>query len=391
MKVCFITTSFPAYQGDIQSPFIFQLAKHLVKKGVHLTVVCPFYKKSRASDELIDGISIRRFSYFPRFLQTLTEKGGVGDFRKNIWSFVQLPFFLMGMFFKSFREAKHADILHCQWALSGLVGVFVNFFLKKPLVVSLRGEDLKAIHHTFMQPFFTFVLRHADYITSNNQHHINNVLPFTTHARVIKNGVDTALFKPRNKRQIRTQLHLPNKKIVLFVGWLVPRKGVTYLLEAIALVVHSYKNVLFLFIGDGPLKKSLVEKANSLGIQEHVLFLGSQNQDTVALYHSAVDLFVLPSLYEGMPNVVMEAFASGVPAVATDVSGTSELVQNNINGLLVRSEHVDQLATALLTLLENDRLLVAYGKAARRTIDTMKLTWDHSAENHIKLYKELLQ
>ena len=392
MKVCFITTSFPAYQGDIQSPFIYQLAKHLSMQKIDLTVVCPRYKKSRSNNEDMEGVHVQRFSYFPKVLQTLTEKGGIADFKRNPWSLFQLPFFLKAMTRKAWLASKDADIIHCQWALSGIAGVLVKKWRKKPLVISLRGEDLKALKSKLMRPVFKWIIKHADWVTSNNEFHINQVKHMAKGVSVIRNGVDTTVFRIRPKQRMRKKLNLPQKKsLVLFVGWLVERKGVQYLLDAIPEVVQRHKEVAFLIIGEGNLYDILAQKAEKNNVRQCVHFLGKKSQAQVAEYMAAADIFVLPSLYEGMPNVVMEAFASGLPVVATDVCGTAELVQHKVNGLLVRSEKSHELAQSILTLLKDKQLAVKYSKAALQTITKQHLTWEKSAELHKKLYKRIIE
>ncbi len=392
MKICCITTSFPAYKDDVQSPFIYVLAKNLVKQGVDLTVVCPYYKKSKDKNEILDGIKVKRFAYFPRSIQTLTEKGGISDFKKNIWSLVQLPFFMCGMFLKAYKEAKNSQVIHCQWALSGVVGVFVKLVRKKPLIISLRGEDVKALNNRWMRMILKKVIKRADYVTANNEFHINKVLPFAKNVRVIRNGIDTVAFRPRPKKELRKKLQLENnKKIVLFVGWLVERKGIQYLIEAIPAVVKEYTGVVFLLIGDGPLRESLEKKAAEKKISQYVQFLGKKTQSEVAEYMAAADIFALPSLYEGMPNVVMEAFASGLTAVATDVCGTSEVVEHKKNGLLIRSENPKELAEGIALLLKNEDLRKKYSREALATIKKLRLTWERCAVLHKNLYGEVLR
>lgn len=392
MKVCFVTTSFPAYQGDIQSPFIYQLAKHLVKRKVELTVVCPKYKKSRASQETMEGIHIDRFTYFPKKIQTLTETGRIASFKTNPWSLLQLPFFMKMMILKTNKVAKDADIIHCQWALSGIAGVIAKKIRNKPLIVSLRGEDLKALNNPLMRPLFKWVIRNADYITANNEFHIKQIKHLAKKVRVIRNGIDASIFKIRNKKQIREKLQLPEKKtLILFVGWLVKRKGIHHLLDAIPSVIKEQRNVRFLVIGEGELHDQLLHQAKENKIESYVSFLGKKPLEEVAEYMSAADLLVLPSLYEGMPNVVMEAFASGLPVIATDVCGTAELVKNKVNGLLVKAGDVQGLSRSLTTVLENKKLAGKLSKNALETIKKQRLTWEKSAELHIKLYEEVLR
>src|SRR3989344_166641 len=391
MKVCFVTTSFPAYQGDIQSPFIYQLAKHLAQRKVDLTVICPNYKKSKAKNEVMEGIKVKRFSYFPRFLQTLTEKGRIASFKNNHWSLLQLPCFLKAMIWKTWKESKNVDLIHCQWALSGIAGVIGKKLRKKPLVVSLRGEDLKALHNPLMKPIFKWVINNADYITSNNEFHINQVKPLKKQVQVIRNGVDAALFKIRPKQAMRKKLNLAQSKtLVLFVGWLVERKGIQYLIDAIPEVIRKHEEVEFIIIGEGNLQQTLMQKVKRENLQQYVKFLGKKSQAQVAEYMSAADIFVLPSLYEGMPNVVMEAFASGLPVIATDVCGTAELVLHKGNGLLIKPKNPREITQSLLTFLQNKQLMSRYAKAAQQTIQKQHLTWDKCAEGHIKLYKKII-
>ncbi|RMF05382.1 hypothetical protein D6764_04870, partial [Candidatus Woesearchaeota archaeon] len=104
MKVLIITTSFPAFGGHHQSPFVYNLCKHLAKKHeVH--VVCPFYRESKASEEILDNIHVHRFRYmWPLRLQTLTEGGGIpSNLKRSFWAWIQLALFIKFMFFRSFR------------------------------------------------------------------------------------------------------------------------------------------------------------------------------------------------------------------------------------------------------------------------------------------------
>ena len=141
MKICVITTSYPAYKGHFQSPFVYELTKNLVKNKQNVEVVCPFYKISKSKQETIEGIKIHRFQYaYPRFFQKLTSGGGIpSNMKSSFLAKIQLPFFLLSMMIKSFKVAKKCDIVHAQWALSGLIGVFIKKIYKKPLILTTRG------------------------------------------------------------------------------------------------------------------------------------------------------------------------------------------------------------------------------------------------------------
>jgi len=175
-----------------------------------------------------------------------------------------------------------------------------------------------------------------------------------TRMSVIWNSADEDDFKPRLKRDAKKSLNLPlEKKIILFVGRLAPVKGICYLIRAMPLILRGREAIL-LIIGEGPERSSLQHLVKTLNLQSTVLFLGHIYPKKLALYYNAADTFVLPSLIEGHPVVLLEAMASGLPIVATDVGGNNESVIDGVNGLLVCSRNQHALARAL-NLVLNDK------------------------------------
>jgi colanic acid/amylovoran biosynthesis glycosyltransferase len=175
---------------------------------------------------------------------------------------------------------------------------------------------------------------------------------------VVHCGVDTQAFptrhgERRNARPLR----------ILNVGRLVPVKGQAVLLEAVALVRRRGVDGRLTIVGDGPLRESLRDTARSLGIEDSVDFPGSIGQDDIAAHYGNADLFCLPSLREGVPVVIMEAMASGVPVIASRIMGIPELVEDEVTGLLVAPGRADLLAEAIIRLASNhelsDRLAIA--------------------------------
>src|SRR5206468_10403614 len=122
-----------------------------------------------------------------------------------------------------------------------------------------------------------------------------------------------------------------------------------------------------IIVGDGPLRPQLENMAKALGITNSVEFTGMQSNVVAQLHRGR--LAVLPSRWEGMPNAVLEAMASGLPCVATRVSGSEDIIQHGVNGLLVESEDYHGMAQALLTLLDDLPLAQQYGRAARATVE----------------------
>ena len=148
-------------------------------------------------------------------------------------------------------------------------------------------------------------------------------------------------------------------KQLLFVGRLAAVKGVPLLLEALA---HTHSEAHLTLIGDGPERADLEAEAARLGLSDRVTFAGYKSQDEVALALGEADIFVLPSFAEGVPVVLMEAMATGLPVVATAVGGVTELVQDGVSGVIVPPGDVKALVRALDGLFADPKMGAAMGK-----------------------------
>lgn len=182
----------------------------------------------------------------------------------------------------------------------------------------------------------------------------------------ISNGVDTDIFQPRSdeKTAIRTKLGFePERFYIGTVGNLRPVKNHALLLRACKQLCMEQDDVRLIIAGTGPLKEPLNELAGQLGIQHKIRLLGARTDIPEVL--NALDLFVLPSLSEGMPNAVLEAMACGLPVVATEVGGVSEVVEHGVTGLLVPSEDEEALASRLEELVCSETKRQMLGKNAR--------------------------
>lgn len=152
----------------------------------------------------------------------------------------------------------------------------------------------------------------------------------------------------------------PNKKIIFSAGRLVEQKGFEYLLDAAAILKKQSDDLIFIVAGEGRLENKLKRLVNKLNLQDSFYFWGYiENVDT---YIKGCTLFVLPSLFEGMPNAVMEAMALGKPVIATNVNGVNELVEDGKTGIIIPPKDSQKLAEAIDTLIDNTKLLELYGK-----------------------------
>ncbi len=191
--------------------------------------------------------------------------------------------------------------------------------------------------------------------------------------RIVPNGVDTEKFKPNeNLQAVRKQFGLGNEPSVLFVGSLIQRKGLPFLVEAAKKIVKEQPDTKFLIVGEGPLKKQLTTSIESANLSGSFKFLGNLKDDLLPSVYNCADVFVLPSIQEGQGIVLLEAQASGKPVVAFDMGGVNEAVRNKETGLLVKRGSSDELADALLKLLSDKALREKMGANGRRFV-TRKL------------------
>ena len=204
---------------------------------------------------------------------------------------------------------------------------------------------------------------------------------------VVPNGADAAVFMPRDAGEARRRLAVPEGgPVISYVDKLVPRKGVDTLIEAMGLLARREGGAPHLVMaGIGPMRDGLEHRARELGVEGHLTWLGKVPHDEVGWVMSTGDVFVLPSLSEGLPTVVCEAMACGLAVVATAVDGTPEIVDDPATGLLVQPHDADGLAGALARVLDDPVLRSQMGAEALRRSEA-DYTWAANARRMEDVY-----
>ncbi len=205
--------------------------------------------------------------------------------------------------------------------------------------------------------------------------------------KAIVNGVDTERFspKPEIKNEVRAKLGLKKDRICIgTVGSLRPVKNQMLLINACKVVFSRFEHVEVLIVGEGPLKTQLMQTVASLGFSERIHFAGSQSNIPEIL--NALDIFVLPSLSEGMPNAVLEAMACGLPVIATAVGGVPEVIDNPRDGIVIDSQDEEALVSALTHLLENKDSRAEMGTQGR-----LRMLKHFSLKKMVRTYETLYQ
>jgi len=280
---------------------------------------------------------------------------------------------------------RRFDLCHC-WSgwPSGLIGYSLRRRL--PYVVALRGSDvpgynprLRILDPLVFRHLSRRVWREASAVTAVSEH--LKALARRTESEVaidvIGNGVDTSYFTPGAARREFT---------ILFVGRLVERKGLIYLLRAFRALCERDHGCRLVIAGDGPDRRRLQEFCSQARIGDRVSFLGVvPTSDLRAVYRDA-SVFVMPAIQEGMSNAVLEAMASGLPVVMT-ATGGSDAIRGN--GTIVESRDEGSLRLALARYLENPDLARTEGETSRRLAAGM--TWERVAAAYRELYERVLR
>jgi len=246
-------------------------------------------------------------------------------------------------------------------------------------VLSLKSIAIKLTTHVSGRPLTQKLIDKSECVTTvssavakelKKYYNANNPL-------VVGNGVDQRLFHPINP--------LNDNSYILFVGRLDYRKGIMELINASKLLKNE--KIEIRIAGDGPLRSLFEEKIAKNGLN-NVKLLGLVSHDHLVKLYQESTMFIFPSHYEGLPTVLLEAMACGIPVIVSNIPAHQDLIKDHVNGLFVKKGSAEDLAEKIKYLMDNPILRNKLGIAARKTIEK-SYTWEKIVQDYIKLYKNL--
>jgi glycosyltransferase involved in cell wall biosynthesis len=207
--------------------------------------------------------------------------------------------------------------------------------------------------------------------------------------RLIPNGVDLSRFRPdlAARARLRRELGVDDRSVLLSVARFEPQKDHANLLAAMRLIVDLRPDVMLFLVGQGSLEQEIRLKAEALGLSNHVQFLGTRSDIPAVM--NASDVYVMSSLWEGLPLVLIEAASVGLPIVATDVGGNSEVVLPSASGILVRPADPGAIAEAALSVLGVPRAEREQWSATGRAVVEDEYSLEGVLDRWETLYREL--
>lgn len=400
-----LTSSYPLYPGDTTAPFIEELAVHVAELGPEVHVILPAHPRLRRGRRE-RGVFLHPFPYAPglRPLQVWGYASALaGDVGLRPAAYAAAPLALTAATVALARLTRRLrpDLLVAHWVIpNGPPAALVARATRLPLVVSLHGSDVfLATRHAAIGAAARGAFARADAVTACSPDLAARVEPLGADpatTEVIPYGVDAARFRPDAAARAATRAALglrPAERLVLAGGRLVHKKGLDVALDAFARpgLDGARATAQLVLFGDGALREPLERQAALLGLGDRVLFLGRVERDRVPALFAAADLFLLPSVrdfagnVDGLPNTLLEALASGAPAIASSVAGVPLVVTHDVEGLLVEPGDPEALAGALAALLADPARAARLGAAARARVER-ELTWPAIARRFVATY-----
>lgn len=294
-----------------------------------------------------------------------------------------------------FMTSERFHIVHTHTSKAGILGRLAGRLAGVPVSVhTFHGNIFEGFFGSFASSLFLLLERAMAKLTDrfvavsrqNLSYFVRRGIAPRGKFRLIYNGVDPGRFSGTDKLAAKEALGLPQGPVVGTVAALVPVKGLEYFLEAARSVSSEVPRTAFVIAGGGVLEETLRKMAKDLGLD--VRFLGPRKD--VPLVLSALDVFVLPSLSEGMGLSIMEAMAAGLPVVATEVGGVPELVVDGSTGILVPPKDPDALAEAILECIREKGRAEEMGRRGRERVRA-SFPLSRMIREHEALYEELLE
>ena len=262
----------------------------------------------------------------------------------------------------------------------GIAATLLACAFGKPLVITARGTDINVLpNYMFSRGLIRWAAKRAAKIIAVSEAlRVRLIALGTDPDKVItlRNGVDQSEFKPLDRAEARAHLNIPDATVLLSVGNLIEPKGHHLAIESLRELGDAY----LVIVGDGPLRSGLERVARENGVVERVRFTGPLTAEKLIEYYSAADLLVLATLREGMPNVVLEAISCGLPVVATDCGGISEVVDRPEAGILMRERSAAAIVAAVRTLRQR------YPSRAETRACAGRFDWNCTVNRQLEVY-----
>lgn len=393
-RILILTTTFPRWQGDTEPAFVLELGRRLAKR-FDVTVLAPHCRNAKR-DENFSGLRVIRYRYAPVALETLAYNGGImQNLRRDKWKYLLVPMLMLAQLVRAAALLRSSGygLIHAHWLIpQGLVALCARAGMRRQprVLCTSHGGDLYALDRGLAGYLMRLVARKAEFVTVVSEAMRCHVIQQGIAVRsleVIPMGADlTGLFTPTQETRAAHEF--------LFVGRLVPKKGVEVLIRALSIVARQHPQVRLRIVGDGPEREPLQRLAAGLGLSGHIAFEGARPPaDLPALYRRCTAL-VFPSVVaedndqEGLGLVLVEALGCGCPVICSELEATRDVIAHGVTGLHYPPGDHDALARQMLGVLDDPAGAAALGRNGRNHV-LSRFDWEAVAVRYADLINRL--
>jgi glycosyltransferase involved in cell wall biosynthesis len=380
-SILFLTNTYPDFPDSYRGIFIKMMAELLHNDGYKVSVVTPkIYTKSPYYEEQ-NGIKVYRFPFFAR--------------NKLLIEYKEIPYLRMilyyatGFFLTMYAVFKNrCRVIHVHWAIpTGVVGVWVGTLLRKLLIVTIHGSDLRMALERYggLKKIFIYVCRnaaHLNCVSEVQKKELERLGIPSEKISTIPMGIDEAFLETGKNRKIELSRR---SFVILSNRTLLPIYNVYLLIRAIPMVLEEEPETKFLIAGDGAEKEALEREVKYLNINSSVKFLGRVPHEEMPRLLSQADIYVSTSLYDGTSVSLLEAMGSGAFPVVTDIPSNREWITDGDNGFLVLKENENLLAKKIIMAIRN-RSLLGEAYAKNQKIVVQRAYWNENMKKIKELY-----
>lgn len=375
MKILILSHEYPPIGGGGANACMY-LSRQYTELGHHVTIISAWYEGLK-EEEVDEGVHIFRVRSQRKHKECCSFMEMVSYLFKAWPAVVQL------------EEAHHFDICQVFFGIpSGPLGYLLKKRYKVPYIIRFGGGDIPGFQKRFtviykiIGPFLKIIWQNANALIANSDGLKKLAMDFYSknEITIIHNGVDTNKFYPLSDAKSISDSQNIN---ILFVSRLIERKGLQFIIPLLSYIQEkSKKRIQLTVVGDGPYREELVKLTKQNSCEDFVCFEGQKDKNELLSYYQTADIFILPSKKEGMPNVVLEAMACGLPIIMSPCEGSEELITNN--GIV---STIDAFADNLVKLCEDKELRYRMGQNSVCNVEN-NFRWEGIAQKYIEVLKD---
>jgi len=396
-KIIYVLTNSNFESGKVG--FVHTENKSLVKAGYRVKSIT-YHRPGTPKEEVVDGVLIKTFKYLPeRFAIKLSIQQ---EINKSKFGIIKALFMVTGffiyIFFESIKEKPNLFLAH--WAFpTGYIAYKMSRIFNKKCVIEIHGSEVTQTKNSkFLQKLLIPAMNNSTLVIANSDYTKNEFVKLgVKEEKFIKIGNPPNYVKHTTDSEFlktfRKKFADDSTKILLFVGNLIELKGAEYAIRSLSYIKDQ--KVHLIIAGAGMLESKLKELTKSLGIEDKITFFGLANAQEMGWLHDVSDVFVCPPIVdskgftENLCKTIPEAMESGLPVVATNVGGLSEIVQNEKTGLLVEQKDPQAIAKAVERILSDNILRNTLVSNSKSIVDEFSL--ESLEQKYVNSIKKILK